>query len=256
MPLDDTLDALRRDIDGIDTALLALLERRFETSARIKAIKGTSPTLPVRPAREFSILSSLMEKAGSSLPTEMILALWRVILSTSTKAQAPVQLLSSEAVLKIPRWRALLDGYFFSFPIQPVTTNEEVIAHVLKTPFALGVLPLDGPWPALSASSLQVFMALDETSKAAPPGLFVVGQADLEPSGCDISLFFSKGPCGDMELSPHWRYPLAHGGTLVGFSGFHPTLPQGTSAPPSLLPLGVYPSYLDLMKEHSHGPTP
>ena len=56
----NALDLIRREMDEIDTQLLALLGARFAATARVKAIKGPAPS-PMRPGREAAILRRLCE---------------------------------------------------------------------------------------------------------------------------------------------------------------------------------------------------
>lgn len=81
---DTTLDAIRREIDAIDDQLLDLLERRFSATRRVKATKagdGSITSSPFRPAREAVMLRRLLARAGAALPPDVLIRLWRVILS-------------------------------------------------------------------------------------------------------------------------------------------------------------------------------
>lgn len=79
-----SLDDIRREIDGIDDAIFDLLIRRFEAMARVRAKKsgdGSIATSPFRPAREAAMLRRLLTRNGRRLPPELLVRLWRVILS-------------------------------------------------------------------------------------------------------------------------------------------------------------------------------
>ena len=92
---DSSLDALRREIDAIDDAILDLLVKRFAATARVKDAKsrdGSIAASPFRPAREAAVLRRLAERSGARLPADTLVRLWRVILSSSTQSQAPVTL--------------------------------------------------------------------------------------------------------------------------------------------------------------------
>jgi chorismate mutase len=92
---DTSLEDIRREIDAIDDALLDLVIRRFAATAKVRATKqndGTIAASPLRPAREASMLRRLIARADGKISPELLVRLWRVILSTSTQSQAPVVL--------------------------------------------------------------------------------------------------------------------------------------------------------------------
>lgn len=85
---ENTLDAIRREIDSIDDQILDLLERRFAATGRVKATKagdGSIASSPLRPAREAAMLRRLIGKRGGAVSPELLVRLWRVILSASTQ---------------------------------------------------------------------------------------------------------------------------------------------------------------------------
>src|SRR5260221_9018115 len=112
---DQSLDAIRRAMDEIDDAILGLLVRRVEASGRVKGQKSQSGSLsssPIRPAREASILRRLIRRGGASVPPELLVRLWRVILSSSTLAQAPLTLhISPKLSSKFPLPLRLRDQF-------------------------------------------------------------------------------------------------------------------------------------------------
>ena len=62
---DPELNSLRAEVDRMDDALLALIERRLTVTAAMTAAKQEGPWLLLRPAREASILRRL-EALGCS----------------------------------------------------------------------------------------------------------------------------------------------------------------------------------------------
>ena len=92
---DTSLEAIRREIDSIDDQILQLLKQRFAATARVKATKahdGSIAASPFRPAREAAMMQRLIGEAGGTLNPELLVRLWRVILSASIQSQAPVTL--------------------------------------------------------------------------------------------------------------------------------------------------------------------
>jgi chorismate mutase/prephenate dehydratase len=74
----DEIDKLRREIDGVDDELAALLQRRAALAQRIGQAKGGAPAY--RPERESQILGRLAQQAGP-LPAERVTAVFREIIS-------------------------------------------------------------------------------------------------------------------------------------------------------------------------------
>ena len=86
------LDDIRREIDHIDDAIVDLLARRIAAAERVRGHKfpsGGSAPSPIRPAREAAILRRLLGRAGDTVPADLLVRLWRIILTSSTLAQAP-----------------------------------------------------------------------------------------------------------------------------------------------------------------------
>ena len=107
---DTSLDAIRREIDSIDDQILGLLMRRFAATARVKANKaqdGSIAASPFRPAREAKIMQRLIAQGGAAVPADVLVRLWRVILSASTQSQAQVTLHMDSKTQKrgFPLWK-------------------------------------------------------------------------------------------------------------------------------------------------------
>lgn len=87
------IENLRSEIDGIDDALLDLVERRMSISASIAALKdrGAGPRLRLRPRREAEIIDRLTRRARVANP-EMIGHLWRTLMAYSLQGQAAMRL--------------------------------------------------------------------------------------------------------------------------------------------------------------------
>ncbi|MGH8670215.1 MAG: prephenate dehydratase [Burkholderiales bacterium] len=74
----DEIDKLRREIDGVDDELAALLQRRAALAKQIGQAKGGAPAY--RPERESQILNRVVRQAGA-LPAERVAAVFREIIS-------------------------------------------------------------------------------------------------------------------------------------------------------------------------------
>jgi chorismate mutase len=70
VPLHESLEALRREIDRIDDSLLDLIEQRLAASDSVAALKQSEGDgrLKLRPAREAAVLTRLVERADRASP--------------------------------------------------------------------------------------------------------------------------------------------------------------------------------------------
>ncbi|NWH08707.1 MAG: chorismate mutase [Alphaproteobacteria bacterium] len=89
-----SLEETRREIDAIDDALHDLLIRRTEAVQWIAAAKrGSAPFVPFRaafrPSREAQILRRLSGRHRGDLPREVLVFLWRAIMSAKLALQSP-----------------------------------------------------------------------------------------------------------------------------------------------------------------------
>jgi chorismate mutase len=86
------LKMLRKEIDGLDDALLELVERRLELSLKISALKEKDDgRLKLRPRREAGIVGRLTARGRRATP-ELIAHLWRELMSHGLQAQARTEL--------------------------------------------------------------------------------------------------------------------------------------------------------------------
>ena len=65
--MNDELNALRREIDGIDAELVALLKRRMAAAAEIAALKGANGLPVLDSERERALLARIRKLAGEEL---------------------------------------------------------------------------------------------------------------------------------------------------------------------------------------------
>jgi chorismate mutase/prephenate dehydratase len=87
-----SLDDLRATIDGIDDAILELLERRADTARAVAAEKErVGRASYYDPERERSILERLVAKSRKALPDAAIRAVYREIISACLSMQRPLR---------------------------------------------------------------------------------------------------------------------------------------------------------------------
>jgi chorismate mutase len=224
-PQDTTLDEIRREIDAIDDGLLDLLARRFQASARVRGVKtgdGTLRASPIRPAREAEILRRLMARRDADVAPETLVRLWRVILTSSTLAQAAVTVHLPAAVNETPPLR---DAVTLHFAATPVVVHEGAAAAIDSLGARPGdvavVTPQSGWTMALTASGgkvPRVIGVLPQLSAGREPLLLILGHAPAQPSGDDRTLLVGIAPWHG-AAAPDWqiRAGTQHVVCLPGF---------------------------------------
>ncbi|MDR1744299.1 MAG: chorismate mutase, partial [Planctomycetota bacterium] len=85
------LDELRRAVDEVDDALLALLKKRQTIASQIGGLKRGMGVPVYDPLREREILARLSDNNAGQLSEEAILSAWREIFSASRQAQKPLR---------------------------------------------------------------------------------------------------------------------------------------------------------------------
>jgi len=79
---EDTLPALRGEIDAIDAGLIALLRQRFDVVQRVIVVKqrdGLPANIPERVEEVVRAAKALAGEAG--LPQDLVETLWRSMIS-------------------------------------------------------------------------------------------------------------------------------------------------------------------------------
>jgi chorismate mutase len=90
----DALEALRREIDGLDASMLALVERRVAAAMGIAELKRSEggDRLRLRPAREAAVIDRMLTQAIQS-PERLVRQVWREILACCLDLQVHTELL-------------------------------------------------------------------------------------------------------------------------------------------------------------------
>ncbi len=255
------LDEVRRTIDEIDAKLLDLLERRFEVSRTVAAIKAeqpsATPTSPVRPARESLILRRLLERSTGAVPPQVLVRLWRHIISGSTLVQAPALVRAPEDVLGDPLLRDMLRDHFGTVPLAPVADSAAALTAIRERPAEIAAIKLGGSWLGAfrrgAAGEACVIGVLPSISDGSAPVLALVGHAVPEPSGADETLVATSGRLPrDFSPLPLWDLETDTGVRISSLPGFlseaeHPLvgLKRGNDSL-ALTVLGRYPSPLEV----------
>lgn len=232
---DTTLDAIRREIDSIDDQLVRLLEQRFAATQKVKASKahdGSIAASPFRPAREAEVMNRLIAEAGPSVSRELLVRLWRVILSASIQSQAPVTLHMEAAVGHDLATRLLVAQHFCGMKVELHATPLDALAALGEARGDLALVAPSSDWaqaPAAAGGGAQVIVTLPALAAGSQPQLLVFGHAPPQPSGDDETLILFSGQAPELPVVL-WQ---AHSGAamLAGVPGFLDdgflTLPAG-----------------------------
>jgi chorismate mutase / prephenate dehydratase len=259
-PSGPALQALRQELDDVDDALLALLAKRFAVTAQVKSFKRathTTSTSPLRPAREAQILRRLFVKAKiDGLNRDMVLRMWRAILTQSSFEQAPMAIHVAKKTASNVSTRLRLRDHFPMVPVEEWRDEAQALMQVNAAPSDVCIVETEGPWVEAFASgqagTAQVIGALPVVAEDKMPKLFVIGNAPQEATGRDETLLITQGNLPrDFPVHPLWQvksgaYRLS---ALAGFFSEHesPLVGLGRSNKSlGLIVAGRYPSAFEV----------
>ena len=222
---DTVLDAIRREIDAIDDQILILLERRFVASGRVRASKaqdGSIASSPFRPSREATMLRRLIARSGTDVSSDVVVRLWRVILSASTQVQAPVTLHLDQSLGNDLETRLLVAQHFCGMPVELHGSASAALAALRHAKGDLAIIGTATDWaqdfsPAEKGSA-RVIGTLPVISGGGQPQLLVFGHAEPRESGDDESLILSPGKAPTLA-SALWQVAAGRF-TLTSLPGF------------------------------------
>lgn len=236
-----TLSDLRREIDDIDDAMHDLLMRRATVAERIRAVKRDAGGGVFRPGREAEILRRLAARHVGALPRDVVIRVWREIISAFIGLQGP---------FAVSAWDGGGNGcadlareHFGS--VAPLTRHQSVrgvLRAVAEGGATVGVLPLpqegepDPWWPALAGAEPRVRICAripfgaGGTARGDRSGALVVSVGEPEPSGGDRSLLLIE--CREALSRSRLIEALEKAGLVPLFIAGGPD-----SGPPSVAPL-------------------
>ncbi len=221
------MEEIRREIDAIDDAIADLLVRRFAATNRVRDAKsndGSIAASPLRPAREASLLRRLIARSDGQLPSEFLVRLWRVILSSSTLAQAPVTLhIAGGDGDSNVQLRLLLERHFCGMSVRAHPSESEALSALAASRGDLGVLGTASAWAkafaALSGSGMRVIGSLPQPADRKVPECLIFGFSEPPQTGDDETLLL----CAPGEDTPagSQRWTARSGDwTLVALDGY------------------------------------
>lgn len=239
-----SLDDVRRAIDGVDDAMLALLQKRIALVDGVIAAKAGEPrsvATPLRPGREMQILRRLVS-ARKDLAPELLVRLWRGIVTEATLKQAPVSIHVSRKLAQAMGQRLRIRDHFGRFAVEEWRDAGQAMMQVNANPADICIVETDSDWAEAfahgHAGQAQVIAALPALKEEDIPKLLVLGVAPGQATGEDETLILSKGNLPrDFPLHPVWQvksgaYRLSalagwfseHESPLVGLARSNPGL--------------------------------
>lgn len=185
-----SLDEVRERIDAIDDQVLRLVAERAALSAAVAKVKRTNgeSSFGLRPAREAQILRRLLIAKEPQLSSELVIGLWRQIMSDSLARQGPfhISLWGGKNPYRVIEFTRIRFGGGVS--VRPAPRPEDALSAA-KTTGGVAVLGLasDSPWwgRLLAEPRLNVFASLPCLRRWGPATALAVAQVEVEPSGRD-----------------------------------------------------------------------
>lgn len=227
-----SLEDIRKEIDAIDDGILDLLARRIRAQKKVRAQKTSAGALtasPIRPSREALILRRLIARSDGVVPPELLVRLWRTILSASTLSQANVTIHVPASVASSRKLHRLLSEHFGPMPVSEHATTAEALRAIGETPSDVAVVETQSGWAGdfenNASGDARVIAALPLLKGRGIPELLVFGHAPTEETGNDCTLLLVKDAKAGIA-DALWR---AHSGNsaLACLRGFQPALPEG-----------------------------
>lgn len=228
-PAAPALDALRRELDDVDDALLALLAKRLVLTQQVKSFKQvTTKTTgsPLRPAREAQIHRRLLQAArAQNLEPAFMLRLWRAILTDSSIGQAAMTLHLSKRLSQTLGHRLRLREHFPAMPVEEWKDEAQALMQINISPGDIAVVETESPWidacVAGKAGTAHIIGALPVLKDQAVPHLLIFGNAPAEATGHDETLLITQGNLPrDFPLQPVWQVKSGPW-RLSALAGFH-----------------------------------
>ncbi|MBT5108164.1 MAG: chorismate mutase [Rhodospirillaceae bacterium] len=194
----DALDALRREIDEIDTKLHGLLMRRAEVVENVGRAKGRTNTAVFAPGREAMVLRKLLARHEGLFPRQSVLRIWREMIPAYASMQAPLPVVVYASQDNQRCWDLARDHFGSHVPMTCSDDAAAIIERVSSGRDAVGVLPTpatgdDSWWRLLCdkdrpcvVSSLP--FALGSNAKSGAGDAYAIACVTPDSSGDDRSL--------------------------------------------------------------------
>jgi chorismate mutase len=137
-----SLAALRAEIDRIDEGMHKLLIERSEIIENLIKVKGTQDSgSAFRPAREASMMRTLVERHKGILPLDTVESIWRVIIATFTHVQAPYAVHADMTAGDAQMRDSARFHFGFTVPLVTHKSAAGVVTAIASSKGDLGLVP-------------------------------------------------------------------------------------------------------------------
>ena len=138
----EALEALRREIDALDTQIVELLSRRAGVSRQVGELKQGDGRAVYTPVREAQLLDRLTRLRGDALRPDHLRSIYREILSASRDLQRPLRIafLGPKATYG---HQAALQRFGSAAHYVPAPTNPGIVDEVERGTADFGVIPIE-----------------------------------------------------------------------------------------------------------------
>ena len=141
---DPNLESIRRDIDKIDRELYDALKRRMDLISSVSQAKrkaGSQGSM-MRPAREATVLRSLLDGHSGPPQAAVLARLWREMINAATFMQGPLSVAVSAPAKSVGYWDLARNHFGSSTPMSLHRSPMVVVRRVISEAGAVGVVPL------------------------------------------------------------------------------------------------------------------
>lgn len=194
--------ALRAEIDRIDSALLDLLKRRGDAVLRLGAIKraeGGSRADSLRPGREVAIIRRLLEDYEGPLPPDTLVGIWRSIIAAFLRLQYPFTVRVFANGGSIDLWDLARSHFGAGTPMEAASDSRAILRSIGAGEAVLGLLPapeqlpwwIDLPLWGLNRPRVVACLPVIETPGATQG--YLVAASTPEPGGDDQCWIMVRG---------------------------------------------------------------
>ena len=154
------LQALREQIDQLDSQILKLISARASCAQEVAQVKMSEDGADAkfyRPEREAQVLRSVMDANEGPLSDEEIARLFREVMSACLALEQPTRVayLGPEGTFT---QQAALKHFGFSSEAQPVSTIDQVFREVEAGAVNYGVVPVENSTEGMVSHTLDTFM--------------------------------------------------------------------------------------------------
>ncbi len=152
-----SLEPLRREIDDVDTQLIALLNRRAALAQEIGVIKRERGEGAFDPARHRQVLRRIRQKNGGPFPTDQLERVWTEIMGASLLLEAPVRVgfLGPEASYS---HLAAVHEFGHGVELRPMQTIPDVFSAVEAGHLEHGVVPIENSIEGIVHFTMDKFL--------------------------------------------------------------------------------------------------